>query len=859
LGLAWAGVGARGERRALVLTQVALEAWALPPSAGAAPLSSRPLAPLLSAVAGGNSCAPLALAVSPGADRAAVVFAAPERRLLLLTVGLGLETTPPGPPLAVRTALQADRLRAAWLAHGALLLLCPGAAAEALSLADGEARLRPFAAREAAAHGAPLAAGAAEGGALLLCARSGVMAALIAPPPPPAPSPPPSPPPPLPATAAGPPPAAASPAAAAAALGAAWRAAEAAGGAASPAALPALRAAGVFSAAPGLGAAALLAVEVLDTLPKRWGDAEAGGATLSALQAKLEALHRLLAWLRASGAWAALPPRDRAAALRCCEQAAAAAALRAFAAELQAEDAEALRCALAAAGEALGGAGGVEAPFERPSVGVALFLGAAEAALARAGAWAAAAPLAAALLRLLAAAEEERCQQAHLHPAPPPHGAAPLPDDAAAAVPLRWSCGAAARGALRAAAAAAAAALPQAQAASALLPLTQALLDACGAAAERLPPGSAARREAWAEHARLRNSLLPPLLAEAAEAAAAAAEGDGGPLLVPVSLDAVFQLAKSHRGDGCLYALCLARGDLGQLLALMRDLPGGGPDGLPPFAHAVFERMLEERRVAVLLDALPAEWEGPLGAWLEQGGPAARPLRWLAALRRGQLGDAAAALEAEGCGAAAPARPEQLRLAKLAHMAAARGGAEEEWAPASDGGEAPRRCDALCELAALQARLGAAKQPLQPAPAIAARLLAAAAPPLALRALACGSAAERQAHGELAAAAWRAAAEASDWGALAALRRAEGAERYEAALAAAPLARCARAALWPGAPLLQPPWGLAGGEELGEVLAAGMGEEGAAALRDALALGAAGLTEVEEEEAAAEEEAMATS
>jgi hypothetical protein len=481
--------------------------------------------------------------------------------------------------------------------------------------------------------------------------------------------------------------------------------------------LSALTAAGVFSAAaapaeteaggvddePVGGPAAQLAAQILDTLPKRWagGVAEAavaGGpasAPLAALADKAARLQSLLSWLRAAGAWPLLPPRDRSLLLAAREKAAAAAALRSLLAELASADddapAQRLRAVLADAGGALAGGGGaVEAVFEQPGRGVSAFCAAAAGALAlhgdvgdvdSKGRWSAAAPLAAALLRLLAGADEARASAASLYPAPPPHAAQPLPSHAGGAVPLRWSAGRDVREALRAAALAAAAARPCDEASSALLLLAGALLDATAAAAERAQPGSDARRALREEHARLRDALLPALLSDAA---AASVEGVGDaaapPVLVPVSIEAVAELARAHRAYDTLYALCLGTGDLPRLLSLMRALPGGGVDGDPPFAHTVFSRLLAERRCEVLLDALPDEWGAELAAWLAPGGggaqqPAAPALRWMHALRLGDLTGCANALEALGAGELQPARPTALRLAKLARMAAARAAA----------------------------------------------------------------------------------------------------------------------------------------------------------------------------------------
>jgi hypothetical protein len=133
---------------------------------------------------------------------------------------------------------------------------------------------------------------------------------------------------------------------------------------------------------------------------------------------------------------------------------------------------------------------------------------------------------------------------------------------------------------------------------------------------------------------------------------------------------------------------------------------------------------------------------------------------------------------------------------------------------------------------------------------LAERLLAARAPADALRALACAGAEERRAHARLAEASWQAAAACSDWAALAALRRAAGAEAYGGAVCATPLAAAAQAALCPGSPLFQPPWGLPGAEQLAAQLASGLGldAEAAAALHDALRAGVAGRAEPAEEE-----------
>jgi len=896
LSLAWADGNQGGASEALVLTEHAVEAWRLPCDDGGRCLVSRDGLACVRAAVRHPLARPLRLVLLCGAD--ALLLAAapgeggspPQLWLMHCSVESGegaplhgaLGLTRPPLPLsqpagqALRLGAQHQPLRHACVRAGpqgaAAAVLCVGGSGHAALLCahDGSllASLDPRAGAGAALAGAwsgETALLLTQQQGLLHCTEEAAAAAAAAAPPGllrgsarPAPS----------AAGTGP---VAPPSTPLSCVAEAFRA-----GASGEALLASLRSAGALQAGcdawdASEGALVQFAVCVLDTLPKRWGgaadapssDPHAAAAarlgsatTLSQLRDKEARLEAYLGWLRSSGLWAACAPGARLGVLAALEQLGAAQQLLELRGGLQPHGAAAaaLQRALAAAGAADDCPGGpadaaarpCEAVFERPSRLPRLFAalaqqlqqpGAAQGDQASLGdqgdqgdqaRWPAAEALVAAVLCVVAGAEGVRSSCSAHYP--------PLLGRPAV---LRWTAGEAARAALTAAATACAACQRVPPARAALLEVAAVLLDACKEAVACQPPGSAQRRQLLADHALRRDALLPALL----RAAMAGLEEEGKGKGDGVSLEAVAELGARHGAYDCLYSLCSCTGDGARLVELMRQLPGGGADGEPPFSDTVFQRLRDDRRLRDLLDKLPEEWNPQLRAFLAQ-----EPrLGWLHALREGRTADAARMLQATARAPGQRAAQRQqhlLRLAKLAHLAAGQGDSEE----------GPACCDAECELLELHAllgpRSGSGAAPLQPgqlAEALLAALPGGDGAVAAVRAFAAAPAAVRAQHEALLGRVWRCAAEATDWAQLAQQRGHLADAQYAEAASDTPLARAADAAFAPTAVVLQAPFArpgaVAGPPEVAAALAPLLcadDQRAEAALLSALQLGAAG-------------------
>ena len=594
---------------------------------------------------------------------------------------------------------------------------------------------------------------------------------------------------------------------------------------------------------------------VLNTLPKRWGDASAdnevahAATVLQQLGDKAASLGAFLEWAAGTGVWQRCTPPTKAAMLTCVEQLSGVLRLRRFCNDLLpgSPGSGALRDALAAAGTAIPGGPdtaprhAVDGVFEQPSHVEGFFTAAAQAleSMTQRAAghgqdgeaqdahtlWAAASALCGAILEVLLGAREARSAQAARYPP-------------ASEAPLRWTASAAIIAALKAAAAAAvgcAAASELAQ--QALLDITTYLLDAAAAARDSEAPGTAARVQLHGQYAQLRDWMLPALLAAAVGGREQVAPGrEKAPAL---SMDAVAQLAAQHGAHTTMYAVCAVTGEWDRLLDWMRQLPGGGPDGEPSFSGAVFACMLDDGRVHHLLDGLPDEWNPQLRGFLEL----TPHLGWMHALRCGDYPAAAELLMRVGT---APGRQpgavgalDALHLAKLAHMAAG----------ASDDDPPVVAADAACELHALQAAAaGDATHPMPPG-ALAEALLNAAQmepaqrPLAAMRVFLASSASTRAQHAALIHRVWVEAARQTDWAAVGESKGQLSDDAYVDALAQTPLAQLADACFAPDRLVMEPPFawgGEVGGElEVGEALQQELGA-GSEAMRDALRVGAAG-------------------
>ena len=617
--------------------------------------------------------------------------------------------------------------------------------------------------------------------------------------------------------------------------------------------LAALQATGCFDSSTGDSALVDAMRRVLNTLPKRWGDASAdnevahAATVLLQLGDKAASLVAFLEWCASTGAWQRCQAPAKAAMLTCVEQLSGVLRLRRFCNDLQpgSPGSGALRDALAAAGAAIPGGPDtaprhpVDGVFEQPSHVESFFVAAAQAleALTQRGGgqaaegetgdvhalWAAASALCGGVLEVLQGAREARSAQAARYP--------PLSE-----APLRWTASPAVIGALKAAAAAAAGCASASELAQrALLDITTYLLDAASAARDAEAPGTIARVQLHGQYAQLREWLLPALLASAVAGWEQGAMGDSP----AVSLDAVAQLAAQHGAHTTMYAVCAVTGEWDRLLDWMRQLPGGGPDEEPSFSGAVFACMLDDGRVHHLLDGLTDEWNAALKDFLGQ----APHLAWMHALRIGDYPAAAQLLMRVGT---APGRQpgavralDALRLAKLAHMAA---GASDDDAPVV-------AADAACELLALQAAAaGDATHPMPPGALAEALLTApqlepAARPLAALRVFLASSASVRAQHTALIHRIWVEAARLTDWAAVSASKGQLSDEAYVDALAATPLAQAADACFAPDRLVMEPPFargGEVGGElEVGDALQQELGA-GSEAMRDALRVGAAG-------------------
>jgi hypothetical protein len=620
--------------------------------------------------------------------------------------------------------------------------------------------------------------------------------------------------------------------------------------------LEALHAAGCFDASAGDSNPLVDAMRrVLNTLPKRWGDASAdnevahAATVLQQLGDKAASLVAFLEWAAGTGVWQRCTPPTKAAMLTCVEQLSGVLRLRRFCNDLLpgSPGSGALRDALAAAGTAIPGGPDtgprhpVDGVFEQPSHAEGFFTAAAQAldAMTQRAAvhadgeaqdahslWAAASALCGAILEVLLGAREARSAQAARYPP-------------ASEAPLRWTASAAVIAALKAAAAAAAGCAASSELAQrALLDIATYLLDAAAAARDSEAPGTAARMQLHGQYAQLRDWLLPALLAAAVGGGEQGAPGRGeAPAL---SLDAVAQLAAQHGAHTTMYAVCAVTGEWERLLDWMRQLPGGGPDGEPSFSGAVFACMLDDGRVTHLLDGLPDEWNSQLSEFLGQ----TPHLGWMHALRCGDYPAAAQLLMRVGTAGRQPGAVgalDALRLAKLAHMAA---GAADDDPPVV-------AADAACELHALQlqtAVAGDAAQLMLPG-ALAEALLNAAhiepaqRPLAAMRVFLASSASTRAQHATLIHRVWVEAARQTDWAAVAESKGQLSDDAYLDALAQTPLAQAADACFAPDRLVMEPPFargGEVGGElEVGDALQQELGA-GSEALRDALRVGAAG-------------------